>query len=140
MIVRPHKTEDLRFIFDTYLETWRLSKFAGVVPNNLFFEVHRTLLEDLIARGARFGVACHEDKPDVILGWSCYEVKEDKNVLHYLFVRDSHPDVPGPGAETALTLINALPARSPGWLTHKLFHPALRGWLHTPEMARRKTL
>lgn len=133
IVTRPHTAEDLPLVFDTYLATWRISKFAGTVPNHLYHEVQRQALEGLLGRGAKLTVACHENRPDRILGWACSEVKDGRCVVHYLFERDV-------GLEVATVLVASLEGTKPGFVTHKLFFPALRDWTHAPEIARRKSL
>lgn len=122
-------------VFDSYLKSWRTNKAAGTIPNHLYFEVQRTLLEDLISRGAQLQVAYPEGHEDVILGWACGEEKDGKTVLHYVYVKD-----PFLGLNIPDRLISALPGAKPGYLTHKLGTKETREWRHTPEMARRKSL
>lgn len=122
-------------VFDSWLKSWRISKFAGVIPNHLYFETQRTLIEDLIARGAVIKVAYPTGREDIILGWACSEVKEGKCVLHYLYTKD-----PFIGLGIPDLLLAALPGDKPGFLTHKLHLKELKEWRHAPEIARRKSL
>lgn len=122
-------------VFDSWLKSWRTSKFAGVIPNNLYFEVQRTLIEDLINRGAKVFIAHPTDLPDVILGWACGEEKEGKTVLHYLYTKD-----PFLGMGVADKLLASLPGAKPGFITHRLQGKEYKEWRHTPEIARRKSL
>ena len=122
-------------VFDSWMKSWRVSKYAGTIPNNLYFEVQRTLIEDLISRGSQIFVAYPEGHPEIILGWICGEEKEGKSVLHYLYVKD-----PYLGLDIPERLLSALPGTKPGFMTHKLPSKSLRDWRHTPEMARRKVL
>lgn len=122
-------------VFDSWLKSWRTSKWAGVIPNNLYFEVQRTLIEDLLARGCHLKIAYPEGRPDIILGWVCAEEKEGKTVLHYLYTKD-----PFIGLGIPDLLLAALPGAKPGFVTHKLGLKELKEWRHTPEMARRKSL
>lgn len=122
-------------VFDSWLKSWRTSKWAGVIPNNLYFETQRTLIEDLIARGATILIAHPSGRPDIILAWACGEVKEGKTVLHYLYTKD-----PFIGLGLPTLLLNALPGDKPGFITHKLSLKETKEWRHTPEIARRKSL
>lgn len=135
LVVRPGLPEDLSLVFDSWLKDWRTSKWAGVVPNHLYFDTQRVLIEDLIARGAKVYVVCPVSKPEVILGWACSEEKEGKAVLHYLYTKD-----PFLGLGIPDLLLAALPGARPGFVTHKLNLKELKEWRHTPEMARRKSL
>lgn len=133
--VRDREPEDLALVFDSWLKTWRTSKWAGVIPNHLYFETQRVLIEDLIGRGAVIKLAYPDGRPDVILGWACGEVKEGKTVLHYLYTKD-----PFIGLGIPELLLAALPGDKPGFITHRLPLKDLKEWRHTPEIARRKSL
>lgn len=135
VLVRNRKPEDLPLVFDSYLKSWRVSKFAGVIPNHLYFDTQRTLLEDLIQRGASVYVCYPEGHEDLILGWACSEVKEGKCVLHYLYVKD-----PYLGMRLPEILLESLPGDKPGFFTHQQKLKETKEWRHTPEMARRKSL
>lgn len=135
ILVRDRAPDDLAMVFDSWLKSWRTSKWAGVIPNHLYFDTQRTLIEDLIARGAHIKIAYPEGRPDIILGWVCAEEKEGKTVLHYLYTKD-----PFIGLGIPDLLLAALPGAKPGFVTHKLNVKELKEWRHTPEMARRKSL
>ena len=135
VLVRTHKAEDIAFIFDTYLKSWRMSKWAGTIPNHLYFETQRQALEGLIGRGARVVVAHPDGHDDAILGWAIGEEKEGKCVVHYVYIKDSYA-----GFQVADHLLAALPGSKPGFMTHKMYLASLRDWVHAPEMARRKSL
>lgn len=135
ILTRPSKPEDLPLVFDSYLKSWRVSKFAGAIPNHLFFDVQRAALEDLLSRGATLTIAYPSGREDVILGWACAELKEEKTVLHYLYVKD-----PYIGLGLPEILLKCLPGQQPGFVTHRQPHKELREWRWTPEIARRKSL
>ena len=142
VLTRRGEEKDHALVFDSYLKSWRVNKAAGTVPNHLYYQVQRTLLEDLISRGALLFVAypsgadangkSHED---LILGWVLGEVKEGKTVLHYLYVKD-----PYLGLGLPALLLKCLPGEQPGFITHKLPLKETKEWRWTPEMARRKSL
>jgi hypothetical protein len=135
ILTRDRTSEDLPMIFDSWLKDWRTSKWAGVIPNHLYFETQRVLIEDLFARGAQVKIAYPEGREDVILGWACAEVKEGKTVLHYLYTKD-----PFIGLGIPDLLLAALPGTKPGFVTHRLPLKETKEWRHAPEMARRKSL
>ncbi len=117
------------------MKSWRESKYAGTIPNHLYYNVQRTLIEDLIARGASLVVAHPDGRDDVILGWACGEEKDGAAVLHYLYVKD-----PFLGLGIADQLLTGLPGTKPGFITHRLSSREWKAWKHVPEMARRKQL
>ncbi len=135
--LRDSKPADLSLVFDSWMRSWRSSKWAGVIPNNLYFDTMRTLIEDLITRGAKITIAAHEENPDLILGWACYEIKEGRTVLHYLYIRDGYV---GSSQDIADKLLEATPGDKPGFVTFKMQHKDLKSWTHAPEIARRLAL
>lgn len=135
ILVRERTAEDLPMVFDSWLKSWRMSKWAGCIPNHLYFETQRVLIEDLIGRGAKITVAYPSGRPDVILGWACGEEKEGKTVLHYLYTKD-----PFIGLGIPALLLASLPGGQPGFITHRLPLKEVKEWRHVPEMARRKSL
>lgn len=139
ILVRPYKPADLSLVFDSWLNSWRTNKYAGTIPNHLYFETQRALIEGLLQRGAGVHVVHPETDPDHILGWACFEQKgkepEGIAVLHYLYVKDPYLQWP-----VEALLLDSLPGNKPGFLTHKIHFKSLRAWKHAPEMARRKAL
>lgn len=135
IVVRGYTADDLALVFDSWLKTWRTSKWAGVIPNHLYFDTQRTLIEELISRGACIKVAHPTGREDIILGWACAEEKEGKTVLHYLYTKD-----PFIGLGIPALLLASLPGDKPGFVTHKIALKETKEWRHTPEMARRKSL
>lgn len=133
--VRPYKASDLSFVFDSWLNSWRANKYAGTIPNHLYFETQRALVEGLLQRGAGVHIVSPDDDPNHILGWACFEQKGEAAVLHYLYVKDPYLKWP-----VEALLLDSLPGNKPGFITHKIHFKSLRAWKHAPEMARRKAL
>lgn len=137
--IRPYIPDDLDYVIGSWLDSWRVSKFAGTIPNHLYAETQRTLIEDLIARGAVIVVAdtgrvLKNGKP-LILGFACGEVKDNKTVAHYVVTKDPYR---GRGIEDAL--LEALPGSKPGYFTHYSSSSRFARWEWVPEMCRRKVL
>lgn len=121
------------FVYNNWLNTWRASKFAGVIPNNLYYETTRTAIDELIGRGAKVIVA---ELNGELLGFACGEVKDGKTVHHYTYVKDPFL---GHGLEEAL--LAQLPGVKPGWFTYASERFLKdKQWKHAPEMARRQKL
>jgi hypothetical protein len=133
--VRPWSADgdDPKFVYDSWLNSWRTSRYAGVVRNCDFYDTTRATIDDLIARGAVVLVAEHESE---LLGYICGEQKDGKKVVHYLFVKDPFLRC---GVEERL--LAELPGVSPGWFTFAQSRFLKdRAWKHAPEMARRLSL
>lgn len=134
-LVRDKGADDLSMVFDSWLKSWRTSKWAGTVPNHLYYATQRACIEDLLLRGAQVKIVHPSGHPDTILGWACAEEKEGKTVLHYLYVRDAFMGFGIPNL-----LLDSLPGTKPGFITHRLALRELKDWRHVPEIARRKVL
>ena len=90
MLIREMKKQDVALIFDSWMKSWRTNRFAGCIPNNLFYSTTRSNIENMVARGAIIKVACLESDEDNILGWVCYERLEDDFCVHYIYVKDPY--------------------------------------------------
>lgn len=105
-----------------------------MIPNNLYFPTTRANIENLVARGAVFRIACLSTDEDCILGWICLEkLKSGEDCVHYLYVKDPYLKM-GIGDELVKEVAPT------GFYTYKFsqaqdFLPKYR-WC--PEIARRK--
>lgn len=138
---RSATADDMAFVLDSWLKSFRTSPWAGVIPNNLYHEVTQAAVNDLIVRGARIIVAGVRGKPDRILGWVCVEaLKGDAAVCHYLYVKDPYRRR-GLGThvlETGLALLN-VPQDCKKFHTFRTRLSAhFPEWRHEPAIARRK--
>ena len=135
---RKATPEDVPFIMNSWLNSWKKSPWAGVIRNNHYYAETRGVIEDLVGRGATFEVACRTSRPDRIVGWICTEqTPAGEAVVHYLYVKE--PFLPfGVGA----SLVKRA-AATPGFYTFRYRQvadacPHSEGWRHAPEIARRK--
>lgn len=83
--VRPAITDDIAFIFSTWLHNFKSgSLFAKRIPYSVFFENHHRVLEHILARPeVQALVACPSDSPDTIVGYLIHE----ENLVHYIYVK-----------------------------------------------------
>lgn len=137
--IRDVQPQDVAFIMDSWAKSWRVSPWAGTIQNHKFHEVHRETVEGLVGRGAKFKVLSIDDKPDVILGWVCYEVERlGKTVVHMIYVKDPYQAAM---PEAPQMLLDACPGDKPGFYTHRTRKTQVifgKGWIWAPEIARRK--
>jgi hypothetical protein len=134
LVSRPSNAEDLSYVYDTWLNSWRTSPWAGCVPNHLFHDTQRATIAGLLARGASVRIAHFPASPELIQGWCCFEIKGGVTILHYLYAADPFlaPAIIEHFQDTAL-------GRT-GFITHQQNKKAFRKWKHVPEIARRKSL
>ncbi len=131
---RPSNPNDLSYIYDTWLNTWRTNPYAGCVPNHLYFDTQRSTIASLLARGSNLRIAHLPESPELIQGWVCYEYKDSHTILHYLYTRDPYmaPGIIEHFKDTCLG--------PKGIVTHQQNLRPFRRWKHLPEIARRQRL
>jgi GNAT superfamily N-acetyltransferase len=85
---RPVQPADVRFVVDSWLRSYRMSPWAGVIPNHRWFDVMHESVSELLARGAKLLVACNKDAPDQILGWVCHEKVRGGTCIHFVYTKE----------------------------------------------------
>lgn len=135
---RPAKPSDIPFVMDSWLNSWRVSPWAGCIPNNYYYKVTRAAIEQLIIRGAKLEIACKESDPDKILGWVCSELTGPDTVIHYLYVKEGYLPF-----DIGAKLVERTEGKKPGFYTYRYRQvqdacPGDQGWRHEPSIARRK--
>ena len=137
IIVREASAEDLNFIYDSWFKSWRGCKYAGVIPNNRYYDLMRETVENLVGRGAKLLVAVCAGR---LLGFVCFEHTTDgKSVVHYIYVKDPYFKF-GVGE---LLRDEAFPGLvEPGFMTFKspIVMKYFDDFKHCPEIARRKDI
>lgn len=135
MKIRLARPDDVKFVLDTWSKTYRLSPWAGVVPNNLWHETIRELITQLLARGAYIIVGADSADDTRIKGWVCVERRKDGMVLHYAFTRPEDRR-----QRVATALLEWTGERDARWFytgrTHKSRY-LCRNMTYAPEIARR---
>lgn len=89
-IFRPATQDDMQLIDETWLGTWKTARAAGCIPNNMFDEVQRALIAQLLNRGMKIDVIAPSNRSHQVMGWIAHEddpKAPGKAVVHYLFVK-----------------------------------------------------
>lgn len=87
---RPAVPEDINFVYDSWIKTWRKSPYSGTTPNNRFHEVTREMIQQLIQRGAKIEIAFNVEDRDQIIGYSMHEMSlVGVPVVHWIHVKGS---------------------------------------------------
>ncbi len=88
---REWRDEDRAFVMDSWLRSYRSSKWAGITPNHLYFDVTRVCINQLLDRGAKILIAHAPTSEDAIIGFLCYEqLKNGEVAVHYCYVKDPY--------------------------------------------------
>jgi GNAT superfamily N-acetyltransferase len=129
-VFRPMVPDDVPFIKDSWLKSFRDSPWAGCVSNNMYTEVYNDTVEQLWGRGAEVWVACAAHDHAKILGWICVEAVPGGRATHYLYIKD-----PYRRKGLASSLLEKFGGRFYTFRTRSAQYFKLQ---HAPEIARRK--
>jgi hypothetical protein len=129
--------DDLPDVVHTWLSSFRNSKWAGTIPNNLFNEVQARAIRQLFDRGATVTCCVNPLRPEQVLGWICTETtRKGEPVVHYVFVK---PSVRQHGIARTLFAATGIDPKSHFAYTHRTDDAAyFPGGMFAPMIARRK--
>ena len=136
--IRPAAENDLDFILDGWLKSYRRSPYAGSVPNNLYFKVYSTAIQQLIDRGMQIDIL-ESSKVDSKLGFVAYECSERLGVvIHYIYLKEEYR---GEGfAQFLLGYIGIDPGKPFLYTFRTFYSKKFPTGLYKPSIARRKDL
>lgn len=86
---RPPLPTDHNFILSSWLESFRRSPNAGVLPDKPFYDSHRAHLEELLSRPSARVLCCYspsEAPPNDLFGFIAWQ----PGVLHYVYVKHAY--------------------------------------------------
>ena len=124
---------DRNFVFQSWINSYRNSDRAGVLPDHVFYPLHKIVINQLLARGMKITMAVSPDDRDQILGYIAYE----PSVLHFVFLKDF---VRRQGAASLLLASAHFDRTKPIFHTHWTADVKYLGkhMVHRPGFARRK--
>lgn len=84
--LRRASEDDIGFIFNSWLKSYRNSLFAKTISNTIYFSEHHKIIEKL-AKTSEIIIACNPDDPNQIYGYACAEKIDGIFTLHYIYVK-----------------------------------------------------
>ena len=86
--IRDASADDLAFIIDSWLASFRNSHFAGPISMRRYREVYRVEICSLIDRpGVIVRVAYYRENPSQILGFLCFDRGRGNSIVHFAYVK-----------------------------------------------------
>ena len=84
--LRPMVEDDLAFIFNSWLKSYRFSHFGEKITNTIYFEDHHRLIEKIL-NNSKVLIACNPSDSSQLYGYAV--VGEDDGILivHFLYVK-----------------------------------------------------
>lgn len=83
MIYRSPKPEDIDFIYNSWLKSYRKSE--GKMTSTIYFNKFNNIIQKIFEK-ALVVIVCDDEDPDLIYGYAVYE-NVDPVVLHYIYVK-----------------------------------------------------
>ena len=113
------RADEFPLIFDSWVQSFRKSPWAGCVPNHLWDITQRATISGIIDRGARVLVVLAPNVPGVFEGRRVmgYSVSEP-GVLHWLYVKAPFRRQ-GIGRALLAETVRGWPERRPWLYTHR---------------------
>ena len=84
--LRPMIEDDLPFLFNSWLKSYRLSNFAEKITNTIYFEDHHKLIERIV-ENSNILMACNPSDPSQLYGYVVSGKEGDILILHFLYVK-----------------------------------------------------
>ena len=87
-VTRPPTPSAIPGLLQVWADTYRKSRWAGALPNNIYWDAYSEAFRQLLNRGARVLVAASAEHPELVLGWIVYEpTARGEVVCHYAYVK-----------------------------------------------------
>lgn len=87
--IRPATEEDVPFIFNAWLKSYRKSFFAQPINNTIYFAEHHKVLEHL-AKTSTVVVACDPKEPSQLFGFGAGTSKDGITIIHYIYIKHTY--------------------------------------------------
>lgn len=78
--------DDLAFIVDGWIRTYRKSTGTKGVPSEVYYRYHRNLIMRTLAESEVF-IAKHSEHDDQLYGFIAFEERREGTVIHYIYVK-----------------------------------------------------
>lgn len=87
--IRSATEEDIPFICNAWLKSYRSGYLCREVANTIYFAEHHKLIDRLIKK-SNVMIACNPEDPTQIFGFSCNEIVDNVYVLHFIYIKQTY--------------------------------------------------
>ena len=84
--LRSSVKEDLPFIYNSWLKSYRFSHFGEKITNTIYFTDHHKVLENLIKQSEVL-IACNGEDPSQVYGYVVGGDVDGISLLHFIYVK-----------------------------------------------------
>lgn len=91
ILIRAATLSDKNFIYATWLQgLYHGNDWFKEIPQDLYFENYQKVIDRILNRDSVFlTVACLKEDQDVVLGYAVLDRKQNKNILHWVYVKEA---------------------------------------------------
>jgi GNAT superfamily N-acetyltransferase len=86
--LRAATANDVSFIFNSWLKSYRNSLATKLIANEVYFNEHHKIIERLV-KSCKVIVACSDKDPNQLYGYIVAGEQEGCFVLHYIYIKHS---------------------------------------------------
>lgn len=86
--IRDGEAGDLNLILNSWLKTYKTSKFAQDIPSDIYYKYQQEKIKNLL-KASDVIIAHDQEDPTHIFGYACFDPNIISNVcvLHYLYIK-----------------------------------------------------
>lgn len=86
--IRPIKEQDLAFIYNSWLKSYREAPAVRTVPNHIYYTEHHEIIEKILKSPySEILVACDPLNDDILYGYVVGEHMEHNLTLHWVYCK-----------------------------------------------------
>ncbi len=84
--IRPASAEDVSFIFNAWLKSYRSSDFAKNIQGEIYYHEHHKVIEEILKQ-YNVLIACNKDDYSQIYGFMCAGFTQNVLTIHYVYTK-----------------------------------------------------
>jgi len=84
--LRPMIEDDLPFLFNSWLKSYRFSHFGEKITTTIYFEDHHKVIDNIL-KNNKVVMACNPEDPSQLYGYIVAGREDDILVLHFIYVK-----------------------------------------------------
>lgn len=88
ILLREANEQDVGFIFNSWLKSFRGAPYNKTIVNSVFFTEHHKVIERILKTSSVI-IACNPEDPSQMYGWICAETIDNVFCMHFLYVKHS---------------------------------------------------
>ncbi len=88
ILIRPANADDVSFIFNAWLKSYKSSDFAKNIQGEIYYHEHHKVIEILL-KTYNVLIACNKDDTTQIYGFMCAGFTQNVFTIHYVYTKQT---------------------------------------------------